>query len=129
MDLLGEQAAVTVETLRFNVLKAGTNVWYAGNVAGRSSVVTAITLTAAVVRASDVTTPDMWLHVAAPEEAVAVAGVNDDAASERALAGNAKGGADRRCPGNRRRASRQCAGQRCRPQPPPMPPKQNLFVF
>lgn len=44
-DILGEQAAVTVETLRFNVLKAGTNVWYAGAVAGRSSVVTAITLT------------------------------------------------------------------------------------
>ena len=44
-DMLGEQAAVTVETLRFNVLKAGTNVWYANKVAGRSSVVTAITLT------------------------------------------------------------------------------------
>src|SRR5579884_855765 len=43
-DALGEQAAVTVETLRFNVLKAGTNVWYANNVAGRSSVVTAIAL-------------------------------------------------------------------------------------
>ena len=44
-DILGEQAAVTVETLRFNVLKAGTNVWYANNVAGRSSVATVITLT------------------------------------------------------------------------------------
>ncbi len=43
-DILGEQAAVTVETLRFNVLKAGTNVWYANNVGGRSSVITAITL-------------------------------------------------------------------------------------
>ena len=43
-DILGEQAAVTVETLRFNVLKAGTNVWYANVVAGRSSVVTAIAL-------------------------------------------------------------------------------------
>jgi len=43
-DILGEQAAVTVETLRFNVLKAGTNVFYANSVAGRSSVVTAITL-------------------------------------------------------------------------------------
>jgi N4-gp56 family major capsid protein len=28
-DILGEQAALTVETLRFNVLKAGTNVFYA----------------------------------------------------------------------------------------------------
>ena len=44
-DILGEQAASTVETLRFNVLKAGTNVFYANNVAGRSSVVTAIALT------------------------------------------------------------------------------------
>ena len=44
-DILGEQAASTVETLRFNVLKAGTNVFYANNVAGRSSVVTAISLT------------------------------------------------------------------------------------
>jgi N4-gp56 family major capsid protein len=44
-DILGEQAAVTVETLRFNVLKAGTNVFYANAVGGRSSVVTAISLT------------------------------------------------------------------------------------
>jgi N4-gp56 family major capsid protein len=44
-DILGEQAAVTVETLRFNVLKAGTNVWYANGVGGRASVVTAIALT------------------------------------------------------------------------------------
>lgn len=43
--VLGEEAASTVETLRFNVLKAGTNVWYQGNVAGRSSVAGAITLT------------------------------------------------------------------------------------
>lgn len=43
-DILGEQAALTVETLRFNVLKAGTNVWYANNVANRASVVTAISL-------------------------------------------------------------------------------------
>ena len=43
-DILGEQAAVTVETLRFNVLKAGTNVFYGNNVAGRSSVITKITL-------------------------------------------------------------------------------------
>ena len=44
-DILGEQAASTVETLRFNVLKAGTNVFYGNNVAGRSSVITAIALT------------------------------------------------------------------------------------
>lgn len=43
-DILGEQAAVTVETLRFNVLKAGTNVFYANNVANRASVVTAMSL-------------------------------------------------------------------------------------
>lgn len=43
-DILGEQAALTVETLRFNVLKAGTNVFYAGNVAGRSTVATAIAI-------------------------------------------------------------------------------------
>jgi N4-gp56 family major capsid protein len=41
-DILGEQAALTVETLRFNVLKAGTNVFYANNVGGRSSVVASI---------------------------------------------------------------------------------------
>ena len=44
-DMLGEQAAVTLETLRFNVLKAGTNVWYAALVAGRANVNTVITLT------------------------------------------------------------------------------------
>ena len=43
-DILGEQAAVTVETLRFNVLKAGTNVFYANNVGGRGSIITAISL-------------------------------------------------------------------------------------
>jgi N4-gp56 family major capsid protein len=42
-DILGEQAAQTVETLRFNVLKAGTNVFYA-NGALRSAVNTPITL-------------------------------------------------------------------------------------
>jgi N4-gp56 family major capsid protein len=41
-DILGEQAAVTVETLRFNILKAGTNVFYANNVVGRSTVATKI---------------------------------------------------------------------------------------
>lgn len=43
-DILGEQAAMTVETLRFNVLKAGTNVFYANSVAGRSTVATAIAI-------------------------------------------------------------------------------------
>lgn len=44
-DILGEQAAITVETLRYNVLKAGTNVFYASNVSGgRSSVAAAIQL-------------------------------------------------------------------------------------
>ena len=43
-DILGEQAAQTVETLRFNVLKAGVNVFYANAVAGRANVVAAIAL-------------------------------------------------------------------------------------
>ncbi len=43
-EILGESAALTVETLRYNVLKAGVNVFYANNVGGRSSVVTAIAL-------------------------------------------------------------------------------------
>jgi len=43
-DILGEQAALTVETLRFNILKAGTNVFYGNSVANRGSVVTAISL-------------------------------------------------------------------------------------
>lgn len=43
-DLLGENAAETVETLRFNVLKAGTNVFYANGVAGRSTVANKISL-------------------------------------------------------------------------------------
>jgi N4-gp56 family major capsid protein len=42
-DILGEQAAHTIETLRFNVLKAGTNVFYA-NGAVRTAVNTPITL-------------------------------------------------------------------------------------
>lgn len=44
-DILGEQAAVTVETIRFNTLKAGTNVFYAAGVSTRATIVTAITLT------------------------------------------------------------------------------------
>ena len=43
-DVLGEQAAVTLETLRYNVLKAGTNVWYQNLVAGRANVAGAMTL-------------------------------------------------------------------------------------
>lgn len=43
-DILGEQAAQTVEALRFNVLKAGTNVFYAGAVASRTLITTAVTL-------------------------------------------------------------------------------------
>jgi N4-gp56 family major capsid protein len=44
-ETLGENAAETVETLRFNVLKAGTNVFYANQVASRSLVASAISLT------------------------------------------------------------------------------------
>jgi N4-gp56 family major capsid protein len=43
MNALGESAAHTVETLRYNVLKAGTNVFYA-NGATRAAVNTPITL-------------------------------------------------------------------------------------
>lgn len=43
-EILGEQAALTVETLRFNVLKAGTNVFY-NNGTQRTDVNTAISLT------------------------------------------------------------------------------------
>lgn len=43
MDILGEEAALTVETLRFNVLKSGTNVFYANGVS-RSAVNTALSL-------------------------------------------------------------------------------------
>lgn len=43
-DILGEQAALTVETLRFNVLKAGTNVFRANKVAARTDIITAISL-------------------------------------------------------------------------------------
>ena len=42
-DLLGESAALTMEKLRFNVLKAGTNVYYANGVA-RNAVNTKLTL-------------------------------------------------------------------------------------
>lgn len=43
-DVLGENAAEVVETLRFNVLKAGVNVFYANQVAGRSTVAAKISL-------------------------------------------------------------------------------------
>lgn len=38
MDLCGEQAAETIEELRINVLKAGSNVFYADGVASRATV-------------------------------------------------------------------------------------------
>lgn len=44
IGITAEQAAQTLETLRYNILKAGTNVFYANKVAGRTSVVSAITL-------------------------------------------------------------------------------------
>jgi hypothetical protein len=47
VEILGESAAITFETLRFNVLKAGTNVFYANSVAGRSTVAAAISVEAA----------------------------------------------------------------------------------
>jgi N4-gp56 family major capsid protein len=37
-QIMGEQAAKTIEIIRFNILKAGTSVYYANNVAGRTSV-------------------------------------------------------------------------------------------
>lgn len=43
IDVLGEQAAQTIETIRFNILKAGTNVFYA-NGSVRTSVNTALSL-------------------------------------------------------------------------------------
>lgn len=43
-EILGESAAVGLETLRFNVLKAGTNVFRADNVASRANIDTAPTL-------------------------------------------------------------------------------------
>ena len=44
IGITAEQAAQTLETLRYNVLKAGSNVFYANKVAGRDSVVAAISL-------------------------------------------------------------------------------------
>jgi N4-gp56 family major capsid protein len=42
-EMIGEQAALTVETVAFGVIKAGTNVYYA-NGSGRTDVNTALTL-------------------------------------------------------------------------------------
>jgi len=42
-EVLGEQAAQTIETVRWNILKAGTNLYYA-NGSGRSDVNTPLTL-------------------------------------------------------------------------------------
>lgn len=43
-DILGENCAETVETLRYNVLKAGTNVFYGTAVANRAAVANKISL-------------------------------------------------------------------------------------
>ena len=43
-QILAEQAAQTVETIRFNIMKAGTNVYYGTGVANRAAVANAITL-------------------------------------------------------------------------------------
>jgi N4-gp56 family major capsid protein len=44
VEVLGEQAAQTIETVRFNVVKAGTNVQYASGVDARNKVVAEMTL-------------------------------------------------------------------------------------
>lgn len=44
IEVLGEQASQTIEEMRFNILKAGTNVLYANSVAGRASVDAVISL-------------------------------------------------------------------------------------
>lgn len=44
VEVLGEQAAQTIETVRFNVVKAGTNVQYANGVNARDQVVAEMTL-------------------------------------------------------------------------------------
>lgn len=43
-QILAEQAAQTVETIRFNILKAGTNVYYASGAANRAATNAAISL-------------------------------------------------------------------------------------
>ena len=44
-QILAEQAAQTIETVRFNILKAGTNVFYPGAITSRATVNDAISLT------------------------------------------------------------------------------------
>lgn len=44
MSLCGEQAAQTLETVRYGVLNAGTNVFRAGGVASRNAVATGLTI-------------------------------------------------------------------------------------
>ncbi|WP_420588232.1 N4-gp56 family major capsid protein [Bacterioplanoides sp.] len=44
VDILGEQSAQMLETVRFHVIRAGTNVFYAGNVASRDKVVGTVDL-------------------------------------------------------------------------------------
>lgn len=44
MDILGEQAAQMLEVVRFYAVRGGTNVWYAGGVANRDAVNSAIDL-------------------------------------------------------------------------------------
>lgn len=44
LDVLGEQAANMIETVRFNILKAGTNVFYPGTATDRDEVILPITL-------------------------------------------------------------------------------------
>lgn len=44
IDLLGEQAAQMIETMRYGVLKAGTNVMYSGSATARNQVVATISL-------------------------------------------------------------------------------------
>lgn len=44
VEILGEQAGNMIETVRFNVIKAGTNVGYANGVAGRANVASKIAI-------------------------------------------------------------------------------------
>ncbi len=44
IEILGEQAPIILERARYNVLKAGTNVIYAANVAGRANVNAVMTI-------------------------------------------------------------------------------------
>lgn len=44
ISVLAEQAGNMIETVRYNILKAGTNVGYANNVAGRANIATKIAI-------------------------------------------------------------------------------------